>query len=87
MVVDSRVAYSRLVVATFSLAARHHQERVTAARVQARIAHEVGDDVDPHPNARMKLPGDPAALRGLPAVGVRGGYGGAMKGTRPDVRW
>jgi hypothetical protein len=30
-----------------------------------------------------KAGGDPAALRGLPAIGVRGGFGGAMRGTKP----
>lgn len=27
--------------------------------------------------------GDEAKLRGIPAVGVRGGFGGALKGSRP----
>lgn len=30
-------------------------------------------------------PGDPAQLRGLPVVGVYGGLGGAIRGSRPHV--
>ena len=33
------------------------------------------DPYDPHEEARQ--------LRGLPVVGVKGGFGGAIKGTRP----
>jgi len=70
-------------VATFSLARRHAQEAQRVARARAKIALEVGT-VDAHPNeARSKFPGDPAALRGLPVVGVRGGFGGAIRGSRP----
>lgn len=29
--------------------------------------------------------GDPAALRGLPVAGVRGGFGGAIRGTKPGT--
>lgn len=36
----------------------------------------------------MRLPGDPNKLRGIPVVGVLGGAGGHIPGTRPDaVRW
>jgi hypothetical protein len=30
--------------------------------------------------------GDPAALRGLPVVGVRGGFGSVMRGTKPGSK-
>lgn len=70
-------------VATFTLAERHHAERVAAARAQVRIARETG--IAPvHPNSpRAALPGDPMRLRGVPCIGVRGGVGGAIRGTRP----
>jgi hypothetical protein len=72
-------------VATFTLLLRHHQERVHAAQVMAKIALEVGG-VERHPNdERGALPGDPARLRGLPMIGVRGGYPGAIRGTRPGT--
>jgi hypothetical protein len=32
-----------------------------------------------------KAGGDPTALRGLPTVGVRGGFGGAIRGTKPGA--
>lgn len=48
----------------------------------ARIVMEAGAEAPAHPSA-VKLPGDPWALRGIPAVGVRGGVGGAIPGTLP----
>lgn len=48
----------------------------------ARVVLEAGVEAEPHPNG-YKLPGDPWALRGIPAVGVRGGVGGAIPGTLP----
>lgn len=72
-------------MATFPLILRHAQEAQQAARAQARIALDVGT-VDPHPNdARKALPGDPWRLRGIPVVGVHGGVGGGMRGTRPNA--
>lgn len=72
-------------MATFPLILRHAQEAVRAARAQARIALDVGT-VDPHPNdARMALPGDPWRLRGIPVIGVHGGAGGEIRGSRPDA--
>ena len=44
------------------------------------IARDVGGDSLQKPGT---VPGDPAALRGLPMIGVRGGHGGAIKGTQP----
>jgi hypothetical protein len=70
-------------VATFSLAQRHAREAQHSARLRTRLERETGDD--PHPNARMKLPGDAQALRGLPMIGGRGNVGGAIAGTRPGA--
>jgi hypothetical protein len=54
-------------------------ERVVAAAVLASGADAKA------PRARNSyLPGDSAALRGLPAVCVRGGFGGAIRGTQPE---
>lgn len=72
-------------MATQTLAAKRHRERVHSARLRVRLARELGS-VEPHANdPRGALPWDPARLRGLPAIGVRGGLGGAIPGTRPGV--
>jgi hypothetical protein len=72
-------------VATFSLSLRHHEENVKNAQLLAKLALEAGEGVPMHRNdPRGSLPGDPAALRGLPCIGVRGGFGGAIRGSRPD---
>lgn len=65
-----------------SLQMKHHQQAVDLERQQARIALEVGDDIEPR--VGTVLPGDPFLLRGIPLVGVHGGLGGAIAGTRPD---
>ena len=38
---------------------------------------------DERETSTAKAGGDPAALRGLPAIGVRGGFGGAVRGSKP----
>jgi hypothetical protein len=38
---------------------------------------------DERETSTAKAGGDPAALRGLPTVGVRGGFGGAIRGSKP----
>jgi hypothetical protein len=43
-----------------------------------------------NPDARMpaksrRLPGDRAAARGVPIVGGRGSFGGAIRGTVPHI--
>jgi len=73
-------------VATFSLALRHHQESVRAAKLLAKIAREV-DVGTPMRLSSSKLPGDVDGLRGVPFVGVRNGRGGAIRGSRPDRRF
>jgi hypothetical protein len=64
-----------------SLVLKQHQVRVDLERQVHRIAIETSTDVPAHPKAQ--LPGDPWRLRGIPVVGVHGGIGGAMLGTRP----
>jgi hypothetical protein len=54
-------------------------DRIAEADV-ARAIREAGADALPHPNRHV--PGDPARLRGLPLL-VRGGMGGAVKGSDP----
>lgn len=51
----------------------------------ARIMIETGEPLPIPDSSQAFIPGDPEALRGLPAVGVRGGFGGAIAGTRPGV--
>ena len=53
-------------------------ERVVAQAVLASA------DVEAPRHRNSYLPGDSAALRGLPAVCVRGGFGGAIRGTQPE---
>ncbi|HVM68870.1 MAG TPA: hypothetical protein VM204_03430 [Gaiellaceae bacterium] len=57
------------------------QEAADAKKL-ARILLETGSPL-PVSASKSSLPGDARALRGLPAVGVRGGLGGAIAGTRP----
>lgn len=56
--------------------AQHH------AQLVAQIALETGNTL-PTPTTTTSLPGDTDALRGIPVVGVHGGRGGAIPGTRP----
>jgi hypothetical protein len=62
---------------------RFAQEAEDAKKL-ARILLETGEPL-PVRVSKSALPGDAHALRGLPAVGVRGGLGGAIAGTRPGV--
>lgn len=63
--------------------AKHHLEQ-QQAQLLVRIAREV-DGRLPERQAQAALPGDPWQLRGVPVVGVYGGVGGAINGTRPDA--
>lgn len=54
------------------------------AQLLARIAREEQWDLEAKREAWFGSPvGDEAKLLGVPVVGVRGGYGGAIRGTRP----
>ena len=63
---------------------RRRQEETELLRTVARIVVETGAEA-PRPNPRA-LAGDPRRLRGIPAVGGRGSFGGHIAGTRPDRR-
>lgn len=64
---------------------RFYQARVDIAALK-RIKADV--DAQPEAVATMRLPGDPSKLRGIPVVGVQGGLGGHIPGSRPDsIRW
>lgn len=54
-------------------------------RLKARILLEVGADLPESSSIRAYAPGDPRRLRGVPVVGVPGGMGGAIPGTRPGA--
>lgn len=64
------------------LAIKHQQQRIQHARTLARIAIETGSTITTM-TATAKLPGDPWAIRGIPAIGGRGSIGGAIRGSRP----
>lgn len=55
-----------------------------AERQIAKIIMETGGQTPTHPNSHV-LPGDPWKLRGIPVVGVHGGIGGAIPGTKPHT--
>lgn len=59
-----------------------HQHRVDKA---IRDAIDTTHQQQQLAEANMRLPGDPWALRGIPAVGGRGSVGGAISGSRPDT--
>ncbi len=51
------------------------------AKQLGRLSLETGNSL-PTTIAPGSLPGDPLLLRGIPVVGVPGGYGGAIRGSR-----
>jgi hypothetical protein len=65
-----------------NLAARSGQLEREQAQLLVRLAREADDGVPLRPIAGATAAGDPARLRGLPAIG-RQGLGGAIRGTRP----
>jgi hypothetical protein len=65
-----------------SLAEKRDRELAAYAKQTAEFMRE-NPDVRLDRNPKAKLPGDPMALRGLPAVGVAGA-GGAINGTSPE---
>lgn len=60
--------------------------RFYQARVDIGALKQIRAEVDAQPEqfVEMRLPGDPNKLRGIPVVGVYGGAGGHIPGTRPD---
>jgi hypothetical protein len=71
-------------LATFTLALRHHEEAVRAAKLMAKIALETGEAPMHANDPRATLAGDRARLRGLPAIG-RGIGQGAIRGSVPGA--
>ena len=55
-------------------------------RAVARALLEAGPGERPRETPRSRLDEEYALLRGIPVVGVQGGKGGAIVGTKPDVR-
>ena len=69
-------------MATFPLHIRHIAERAMSEKIQRQLRDQLYTDDDAKPTA-TRPSGDPHALRGIPVVGVKGGVGGAIPGTRP----
>lgn len=65
--------------------ARRHREAVYIDKVLAKISRETGQALPAPPKTSRRKPGDPRTLRGIPVVGVPGGFGGAIKDTRPGA--
>jgi hypothetical protein len=61
---------------------RRHEDRVFVETAQ-RVAQETSSE--PETVLEMRLLGEPASLRGIPAIGR--GIGGASPGTRPGARF
>lgn len=68
-------------------ALRSRHDAIEADREMIRIAKDTGADLPPAPRDPTVRPvtliGDEGQLRGIPVVGVKGGYGGAIRGSRP----
>lgn len=79
---EAPIAYeNRLVM----WARRHEEARIMDAQI-VEIALEVGAALPPAPSApSATIPGDAWRLRGIPVVGVKGGVGGAIPGTKPHA--
>ena len=69
-------------MATFPLHIRHIAEHAMSAKIQRQLAAQLYTDT-PQKTTPARAAGDPFALRGIPVVGVKGGIGGAIPGTRP----
>ena len=57
---------------------RSDRDRIESEKQRLQIQHNDSPTMFPATAA-----GDPVKLRGIPAVGVKGGLGGAIPGTRP----
>ena len=62
---------------------RWERELVERDRKIAQISLATDAPVPSTSSHPHRLPGDPWKLRGIPVVGVHGGVGGAIPGTRP----
>lgn len=77
---DAPIAYDDRVL----LWAKHRREAKIMDEQMAEIALEAGEELPEASTApRATLSGDAWRLRGIPVVGVPGGLGGAIPGTRP----
>lgn len=77
---DAPIAYEDRAL----LWAKHRREALIMDKKMTEIALEVGEDLPEAPTVpRATLSGDAWRLRGIPVVGVPGGIGGAIPGTRP----
>jgi len=61
---------------------RRREMEMDQAKTLARIAREVGEPL-PERHVRSKLPGDPLALRGIPAIGRS--VSGCIRHTNPEA--
>lgn len=63
-----------------------HEQRAALERARHQVQQpQPTPPSSPSSPSRYGL-GDARQLRGIPAVGVKGGLGGAIPGTRPDAR-
>jgi hypothetical protein len=65
----------------FGKNARLHEQ----ARILAEAILNTPEAEMPKPRSALTKPGDPAQLRGIPAIGGRGNFGGAIAGTQPEA--
>jgi len=64
---------------------RIEQELVDRDRQIAEISLATDAPVPSTSTHPHRLPGDPWKLRGIPVVGVHGGVGGAIRGSKPGA--
>lgn len=70
-------------MATFPLHFRHIAEYALSDKIQKKLEREVYQQTA-QTTGPNRPAGDPHALRGIPVVGVKGGIGGAIPGSKPD---
>jgi hypothetical protein len=68
-------------LATFPLHQRHQQHEQHSAHIQRQLERDIYNTQTPTTHTRAS--GDTHTLRGIPVVGVKGGLGGAIPGTKP----
>jgi hypothetical protein len=74
-------ALGAATLATFPLHIRHIAEYAMSEKIQTKLRAQLYTDP---PTTTARAAGDPWALRGIPVVGVKGGVGGAIPGTKPE---